>query len=73
MTVADTFNEAIDTVVTQVNDAINPILARVGIENKETFTNDFQLNQTCMFLIVLYVLLFLYKKEVMAMVNKFLK
>ena len=39
----------------------------------ERFTNDFQLNQTCMFLIVLYVFLFLYKKEVMAMVNKFLK
>tara|TARA_Y100000996_G_C22335935_1_gene566486 strand:- start:325 stop:543 length:219 start_codon:yes stop_codon:yes gene_type:complete len=66
-------NEAIDTVVTQVNDAINPILSAVGIENKERFTNDFQLNQTCMLLIVLYVFLFLYKKEVMVMVNKYLK
>tara|TARA_Y100000996_G_C22153328_1_gene491375 strand:+ start:127 stop:372 length:246 start_codon:yes stop_codon:yes gene_type:complete len=34
---------------------------------------DFHLNETCMVLIVIYILLFMYKKEVMAMVNKFLK
>ena len=37
------------------------------------FTNQFELNQTCMVLIVVFVLLFMYKKEVMAMVNKYLK
>ena len=40
---------------------------------KEGFVNNLQLNQTCMVLIVVYALLFMYKKEVMAMVNKFLK
>ena len=39
----------------------------------EPFTNQFHLNETCMVLIVVYILLFMYKKEVMAMVNKFLK
>ena len=55
-------------------EAINKIVTEVrNIIGLEPFTNDFQVNQTCMCLIVLYVLLFLYKKEVMAMVNKFLK
>ena len=50
-------------------EAINKIVTEVrNIIGLEPFTNDFQVNQTCMFLIVLYVLLFLYKKEVMAMV-----
>ena len=39
----------------------------------EGFVNNFELNQTCMVLIVVFVLLFMYKKEVMAMVNKYLK
>tara|TARA_B100000575_G_C23120684_1_gene648485 strand:+ start:374 stop:610 length:237 start_codon:yes stop_codon:yes gene_type:complete len=42
-------------------------------KNPEGFVNNLQLNQTCMVLIVVYALLFMYKKEVMAMVNKFLK
>ncbi len=42
-------------------------------EEEEGFVNNLQLNQTCMVLIVVYALLFMYKKEVMAMVNKFLK
>ena len=45
-------------------------LAQVG---REPFVNNFELNQTCMVLIVVFVLLFMYKKEVMAMVNKYLK
>tara|TARA_Y100000758_G_C15774919_1_gene321063 strand:- start:254 stop:439 length:186 start_codon:yes stop_codon:yes gene_type:complete len=61
MTVADTFE-----------DIFSEVKGILGY-HEEKFTNDFQVNQTCMFLIVLYVLLFLYKKEVMAMVNKFLK
>jgi hypothetical protein len=40
----------------------------------ETFTNmGLKVNETCMYLIVVYVLLFLYKKEVMDLVNKVLK
>ena len=60
--------QPIQEVLTDINNALG-----LGGGGTEPFTNDFQLNQTCMFLIVLYVLLFLYKKEVMAMVNKFLK
>lgn len=37
------------------------------------FTNQFHLNDTCMVLIVVYILLFMYKKEVIAMVNNILK
>ena len=40
----------------------------------ERFTNmGLKVNETCMYLIVVYVLLFLYKKEVMDLVNKVLK
>ena len=42
----------------------------------ERFTNmslPFEFNETCMYLIIVYVLLFLYKKEVMDVVNKVLK
>ena len=57
-----------------INNMIEEVRDALGLGGgTERFTNDFQLNQTCMFLIVLYVFLFLYKKEVMAMVNKFLK
>ena len=59
--------QQIQEVLTDINNALG--LGGGG----EGFTNDFHVNQTCMFLIVLYVFLFLYKKEVMAMVNKFLK
>ena len=48
-------------------------LSKLFPEEKEGFVNNLQLNQTCMVLIVVYALLFMYKKEVMAMVNKFLK
>ena len=37
------------------------------------FTNIETPNKTCMFLIILYVFLILYKKEVMSIINKFLK
>ena len=60
--------QPIQEVLTDINNALG-----LGGGGTEPFANDFQLNQTGMFLIVLYVLLFLYKKEVMAMVNKFLK
>ena len=63
------------TVKQQIDDIVSEVKEILGLEEKERekFTNDFQVNQTCMFLLVLYVFLFLYKKEVMAMVNKFLK
>ena len=44
-----------------------------GTGTEERFTNNFEVNQSCMILIVLYVFLFLYKKEVMGMVNNILK
>ena len=40
---------------------------------EERFTNNFEINQSCMILIILYVFLFLYKKEVMGMINNILK
>ena len=41
---------------------------------EERFTNiGLKMNETCMYLIVIYVLLFLYKKEVIDVVNKVLK
>ena len=41
---------------------------------EERFTNiGIKMNETCMYLIVIYVLLFLYKKEVIDVVNKVLK
>ena len=43
------------------------------VERFGNMLTDFHLNETCMVLIVIYILLFMYKKEVMAMVNKFLK
>ena len=49
------------------------LAARGDRNSPEGFVNDFELNQTCMILIVVFVLLFMYKKEVMAMVNKYLK
>tara|TARA_Y100000590_G_C15739679_1_gene1019797 strand:- start:5097 stop:5294 length:198 start_codon:yes stop_codon:yes gene_type:complete len=61
------------TVKQQIDDIVSEVKEILGLEEREKFTNDFQVNQTCMFLIVLYVFLFLYKKEVMVMVNKFLK
>ena len=61
------------TVVSQIEDIVSEVKGILGLEERERFTNDFQVNQTCMFLVVLYVFLFLYKKEVMVMVNKFLK
>ena len=57
-----------------------PIAALISGEDRgqggEPFGNmltDFHLNETCMVLIVVYILLFMYKKEVMAMVNNILK
>ena len=61
------------TVKQQIDDIVSEVKEILGLEEREKFTNDFQVNQTCMFLIVLYVFLFLYKKEVMVMVKKFLK
>ena len=43
------------------------------LERIDPFTNQFHLNDTCMVLIVVYILLFMYKKEVIAMVNNILK
>ena len=41
---------------------------------EERVTNiGLKMNETCMYLIVIYVLLFLYKKEVIDVVNKVLK
>ena len=42
-------------------------------DTEERFTNDFEVNQTCMILIVIYIFLFIYKKEVVGMVNSILK
>tara|TARA_Y100000817_G_scaffold292103_1_gene264084 strand:- start:6423 stop:6614 length:192 start_codon:yes stop_codon:yes gene_type:complete len=42
-------------------------------DTEERFTNEFEVNQTCMILIVIYVFLFIYKKEVVGMVNSILK
>ena len=49
---------------------LNEFQKMIGLEG---FTNQFHLNETCMVLIVVYILLFMYKKEVMAMVNNILK
>lgn len=43
-----------------------------GIERFGNLGN-FRINDECMFLIVIYILLFVYKKEVMQMVNRLLK
>lgn len=43
------------------------------IQPPARFTNIETPNKTCMFLIILYVFLILYKKEVMSIINKFLK
>ena len=50
------------TVKQQIDDIVSEVKEILGLEEKERekFTNDFQVNQTCMFLIVLYVFLFLY-------------
>ena len=42
-------------------------------DTEERFTNEFEVNQTCMILIVIYVFLSIYKKEVVGMVNSILK
>ena len=41
-------------------------------DTEERFTNDFEVNQTCMILIVIYIFLFIYKKEVVGTVNSIL-
>ena len=45
------------------------------LERIDPFTNQFHLNDTCIFLIVIYSILFMYKEEIMKhpFIKKFLK
>ena len=61
-------NNPVTGIIDQIIDFVNRL---TNVE--ERFTNNFEVNQSCMILIVLYVFLFLYKKEVMGMVNKIFK
>ena len=63
----------IDQITNMVTDIIEEINPQEDEEEIEPFTNMFNINRTCMFLIIIYVFLFLYKKEVMNMVKKILK
>ena len=65
--------EPVEPVEPFINDFLKFFTGGDKDKNPEGFVNNLQLNQTCMVLIVVYALLFMYKKEVMAMVNKFLK
>ena len=70
---------ATDGVIDQITNMVTDIIEEINPqedkdeEDIEPFTNMFNINRTCMFLIILYVFLFLYKKEVMNMVKKILK
>ena len=70
---------ATDGVIDQITNMVTDIIEEINPqedkdeEEIEPFTNMFNINRTCMFLIILYVFLFLYKKEVMNMVKKILK
>ena len=70
---------ATDGVIDQITNMVTDIIEEINPqedkdeEEIEPFTNMFNINRTCMFLIILYVFLFLYKKEVMNMVKKVLK
>ena len=63
-------------IIKTAQETVNEVVELVtGKEKKAGFANITlpKVNDTCLYLIVLYVLLFLYKKEVMVVVNKFLK
>lgn len=70
---------ATDGVIDQITNMVTDIIEEINPqedkdeEEIEPFTNMFNINRTCMFLIIIYVFLFLYKKEVMNMVKKILK
>ena len=70
---------ATDGVIDQITNMVTDIIEEINPqedkdeEEIEPFTNMFNINRTCMFLIIFYVFLFLYKKEVMNMVKKILK
>ena len=64
----DTFNEWLDL----FEDYRTGIVGGGGVDGFGNLGN-FRLNDECMFLIVIYILLFVYKKEVMQMVNRLLK
>ena len=64
--------DQITNMVTDIIEEINPQEVK-DEEEIEPFKNMFNINRTCMFLIIIYVFLFLYKKEVMNMVKKILK
>ena len=70
---------ATDGVIDQITNMVTDIIEEINPqedkdeEEIEPFTNMFNINRTCMFLIILYVFLFVYKKEVMNMVKKVLK
>lgn len=65
--------EKLTGVIEDINKMIKKLLEPESEESEEGFVNNIQLNDTCMVLIVIYILLFIYKKEVIAMVNKYLK
>ena len=48
---------------------IKKIIQVKGKENKEGFLNQFDFNQTCLLITLIFVIIFMYKKEIMAMLN----
>ena len=59
-----------------VRDEIKDILKVLeSIKHTEPFTNEFHINNTCIVLIVIYSILFMYKEEIMKMdiIKKLLK
>jgi len=54
---------------TQLDNIVNMLREATEGETIEQFTNSFEFNNSCLLLTIIFILLFIYKKEVMKFFN----